>query len=157
MCPQSCASLEFCWAGIQALQHSAECGLCTGQRGSGEGQGAGGRERCGPAPGRGGAWGKEEFQRAEPRHLKSAPNSAGTRRPHTRGQDMHYPIPWRGSACRPSSGSTKLMQITSPSKAGREFPPEKRGRYLLPGDTARARHGAKRFPHVISRNPPRAP
>lgn len=24
MCPQTCASFEFCWAGLQAFQHPAE-------------------------------------------------------------------------------------------------------------------------------------
>lgn len=55
------------------------------------------------------------------------------------GPALFHSLTWlvlaasRGAAYSQRSVSPKWMQITSPSEAGREFPPENRGRYLLLG------------------------
>lgn len=139
-------------------------------------RGAGCKERCGPAPGRGRSGRKAGFQRAEPEALEQC--TPFSRSPG--GQLASSPTPqpgrgvgwggwrsWGGSAlsltwrqraaCRQRLGSTK-PDANNLAKQGRRgiSTTEKRGRYRFTGDAARARRPDKRFPYIISRNPLRA-
>lgn len=122
-------------------------------------QGAGWRERCSSASGRGDSWAKGELQRAKSGALEKcitfSKTPAGDNPPLALRQLAFFFYPRaEGGTCtilfpdvvvlapsrRPGysrhSVSTKLMQISSPRETGREFPPwrtENRGRYLLLG------------------------
>lgn len=76
MCPQTCASFEFCWAGLQAFQHPAEnVGYAQGSVEPARGR-AEGEVRSGPRQRRFlGA--KKNFKELNQEPLKSALNSAG--------------------------------------------------------------------------------